>query len=553
MTKFTDPDNTFTIGIPKGWKYNTSADKSNKNLHQFEVGPNVVFQIAVYPVNERISQLIADRELIQHDYSLPDISFVETFSISDPMELYNWSALVGDKFINASFFYEAKTKDRKYLGLELFEIRIALRNIVLLPIEKQTKPCPGFVPMDEEVDHMDINFWRDKPLKYLQSIGSKKKYKTTQLSSLEIDPIQLYGLLTAKISQQPNGFFDLVKVGQPLDNTIWWDFVLECDKEFIQIWRTPFILEALYYFDGQIDVQAFFQENIKRYKNVIDEQVKTFERHTIYINHYQSYSGCVETLWREIKTIDLTIPKAPRRHLTESGETENYKKTVETFLESSVRYHALAKSLVLNAAFKIESFLNLIIRIGSLPEMKLYPDVLSKFLKQEFAYRVKNIGFYSQILTGDIDMGSNVYRETKNLMNLRNKYVHYEEDAIHNRLGEILYDRDYPLHPIEEHRPAIDAAIKTFHQPDLKTVRNAYKTANDFVAMVENLFPLQMAGKLKFLISQNPIGYNESKSIYSAVYNPMAVDFFTGMGDDKKPKKRRKKDADEEKNNTDKV
>lgn len=529
MPIFKEPEGKFSLPVPKGWKYVKHDDKSRKNLHQFQITPSEVFQISLNPVNDRIAEMIKQKAIIPHDPSMPNISYIEDYLVQPPREMYQWMALIDDQFIFAVYFFEPNLKDMKKLGIDLFEIRMGLRNIIIPSKPADKKPCPGFFPEVERTDYMNIDYWGDRPKKYFENLGKDKKHVTSHLPSLNVDAVELYALLTIKVSQQPNGFLDLMKIGQPLDNPIWWDFILECPKGYIQVLRTPFLIEAHYFFDSEFDVQSFFENNIKQNKRLIDEKIKTFERHTLYINHYQSYSGCVETLWKEIKEMDLTIPKGPTSHLTSDDDRNAYTKNVEKFLDKSIRYHALAKSLVLNAAFKIESFLNLVIRIGSLPELRLYPDVLSKFLKQEFAVRIKNLRFYVQILIDDIDMTTSLYRETKELMNLRNKYVHYEEDTIHNRLGEIRYDRDYPLHQVTENRPAIDAAINTYHHPDLITVKKAYETSNKFVEMIEGLFIPKIKGNLKFLIQQNPIGYNENKGIYSAVYSPIALDFFTGM------------------------
>lgn len=532
MVQFKDPQGKFTILVNPDWKYNNIKDTRKPNLNQFEVTSDCVFQISCNPINERISQVIRAKKLIAQDKTMPNFSFVEDYQISEDVEMYNWMALVDDQFFFAMFFFNPETKDRKKLGWELHDIRFALRRLIVHSENDTDKKCPGFIPMDHEdhKDYNDIMSWRDLPAKYYQNIGRQDpQLKTTNVSSVNVDVVKLYALLTTKISHQPNGFHDLLRLGQPLDNPIWWDFILECDKGFIQIWRTPFIIEALYYFDGDLDLEAFFNSNIKRYETEIDAKIDTFDRHTIYINHYQSYSKCVETLWKKIKEIDLTVPESPQSHLSTDTVRENYIKEVEQFMQNSVSYHALAKSLVLNAAFKVESFLNLVIRIGSTAELRSYPDVLLKFLKQEFSLRVKNIGFYTQILTSEIDMGGNVYRETKELMTLRNKYVHYEEDTVHNKLGEVYYDRDYPLHQIEKNRPAIDAVIKTYHQPDMDSVRKAYETSQKFVEMIQSLFIDELKSNLIFLIQQNPIGYNETKGVYSAVYTPNAVDFFTGM------------------------
>ena len=530
MIHFKDPKGKYSILIDPNWKYNPNKDAGRPNLNQFEISPDCVFQISCNPINDRVSQIIAANKLIPQDKGLPNLSFIEDYQTGPDMEMYNWMAVIEDQFFLAMFFFNPAIKDMKNLGFELYDIRFALSHLALHSWNSDKKKCPGFIPEDQNKDYDDIKNWRDQPAKYYKNIGrEKQELKTVHISPVKIDALKLYALLSSRISHQPNGFYDLLKIGKPLDNPIWWDFILECDKGFIQIWRTPYILEALYYFDGNFDIENFFNSNIERYEKEVEDKINSFDMHTIYINHYQSYSECVETLWKKINEIDLTLPGSPKSHMSTDGERETYTNEVEVFMRNSVSYHALAKSLVLNAAFKVESYLNLVIRIGSTPELRSYPDVLSKFLKQDFSSRVKNLRFYTRILTAEIDMSGDVYRETKELMTLRNKYVHYEEDTIHNKLGIIYYDRDYPLHQIEKNRPAIDSLIKTYHQPDMETVRKAYETSQKFVDMIQSLFINEAKGNLIFLTQQNPIGYNESKEVYSAVYTPNAVDFFTGI------------------------
>lgn len=524
---FKDPDGKYGFVFPSKWELIKKFPTDIKNLHQFEVSDSCVFQISCNQINDHILGIVKENKIAPHDFSLPNVSFVETTMTKADIILYHWMAVIGNDFYMAVYFFDPEIKDQKEVGLELMDIRMLLRNITITFNDDSKIICED--PKEKMgIDFSDIQFWKDPILKFMSDLSKESTHEANFVSSLNIDVVKLYALLTLKISQQPNGFFDLLKINKPLDNPIWWDFVLECSKGYIQIWRTPFVIEAKYKFEDDFDVELFFNSNIERYKVDIEQAIKNFDKHTIYINHYQSYRQCVDTLWNEISQIDLTVPETPKTHLSSENEMNKYSKDLEHFLKNSVRYHALAKSLVLNAAFKIESFLNLIIRIGSIPEMKIYPDVLSKFTKQDFQSRIKSIRFYTRILTGDIDVSGDIYRNTKELMTMRNKYVHYEEDAVHNRLGEIYYDRDYPLHPLEKNRPGIESIKKTFHHPDFETVRKAYETSNSFIKMIEDLIHPKHKEALLDLIRQNPIGYNETLGVYSSVYMPVALDFLTG-------------------------
>lgn len=530
---FKDPEGKYVIMTPPRWTYVEKKETGRENLHQFQISPECIFQISCHHINDYISAVIESNKILPHDFDLANISFVEKYQQKENKEIYNWIAQIDEMFYMASYYFDSRSKDPKEVGLELMEVRMALQNLKInRGKHKEKAKSKDKKKISSTKDYTDIVNWREHVEKFYKSMTTQNRPKTERISPLNVDVIKLYTLLSCKISRKPNGFFDAVRVHKPLDNPIWWDFILECEMGFIQVWRTAYVVEASYSFDGDFNLESFFNENINKYSGEIDMMIKNFDRHTIYINHYQSYRQCVETLWKDISEIDLSLPEELSGHVTNDSGMNNYTKSVELFLANSIKYHALAKSMVLNAAFAVESFLNLIIRIGSTPELRMYPDVLSKFTKQDFQSRIKNLRFYTGIFSEDVDMGSDIYRETKQLMTLRNKYVHYEEDATHNKLGEIYYDHDYPLQPVETNRPAIEAAIKTYHHPDIGTVRNAYETSKNFVLMLQSLIREELQESLLFLVEQNPIGYNETRGTYSSVYMPASLDFFTMLKSD---------------------
>ncbi|WP_375577726.1 hypothetical protein ABWH96_11770 [Marivirga tractuosa] len=529
---FNDPNGKFVIAIDSTWKYN--KNNQDKRLHQFEVSKECVFQISCRPINDRISKIIENKKIIPHDFSLPNLSYHEIYNEQDDIHSYIWMCQIDDHFIMSMYFYNPKIKPPKDIGLDLMGIRMSLQNIQYSREEKFVNKEAAKDKKGKKKDYLNIETWRNPQVKFLQSITKKDKASIKRISPVEIDVVKLYALLKCKVSQRPNGFYDKVRVGLPLDNMIWWDFVVECDKGYFQIWRTPHMIEAIFDFDEDFDLIDFLEKNIKKYSKEIIETIEKFDHHTIYINHYKSYKECVNTLWKEISMIDLTPPVAPTLHISKGKELENYSKAIPEFTEKSVKYHALAKSLVLNAAFEIESYLNLIIRVGRSNELRHYPEVLKKFLRQDFSYKIKNLRFYTTIFVKDFDLKSNEYRDAKELMTMRNKYVHFDEDSRHNKLGEILYDDNYPLHPTDADRPAIESIKKMFHKPEFKKVKNAYEVSRAFVNYLESLIHPEVRDSIRFLLDQNPIGYNENTGAYSAVNNPASIDFFGGFKEDSK-------------------
>ena len=90
-------------------------------------------------------------------------------------------------------------------------------------------------------DYNDIKNWNDKPVKFFKFFADKKSNvnKSHNITKLDFEIIKVYALLKSTISQRPNGFYTSLQEGLPLDNMIWWDFLLESDIGFIQILTIP--------------------------------------------------------------------------------------------------------------------------------------------------------------------------------------------------------------------------------------------------------------------------------------------------------------------------
>ncbi|PXY01213.1 hypothetical protein DF185_11245 [Marinifilum breve] len=386
-------------------------------------------------------------------------------------------------------------------------------------------------------NYYDIKEWTNKPLKFYEFYIDKNKSKktTTRISPITINAVKIYSLLKQMVSKHPNGLYTQLQQGQPLDNMIWWDFVLESELGFIHIWRTSSIVEAMHSVTiPEFDLNKFLQINIAKYAKEIEEAKSSFDKHTVYINHYRSYKECVNYLWSEIEKLNLEIPKCPRIHVMNQSEIEAYTDNAQRFIGQSVKFHTLGKSMLLNAAFQIESFLNLIIRIGVTEDLKKYPDVLNKHLKSSFSDKLKNLKFYSVLFSQDINLESKEIKDSQELMTIRNKYVHFDESSRHNKIGEVFYDDDFPLMEVTKFTPAIESALQTYYNPSIEVVEKSYKTAQYFSLYVLRLVKEEYRESIENLMSKNPISYNENRKVYSSIYNERAVDFYLSIKEENK-------------------
>jgi len=378
-------------------------------------------------------------------------------------------------------------------------------------------------------DYYDIKEWSNRPQKFYEYYIDKNKLQksTIRVSPITINAVKIYSLLKRMISKHPNGLYTQLQKGQPLDNMIWWDFVLESELGFIHIWRTSSIVEAMHSVTiPEFDLNKFLQINIAKYAKNIEETKNSYDKHTVYINHYRSYKECVNYLRDEIKKLNLEIPDCPRIHVLKQSEIQTYTDNAQRFINESVKFHTLGKSLLLNAAFQIESFLNLIIRIGVTEDLKKYPDILNKHLKSSFSDKLKNLKFYSVLFNQDIDLENKKIKDSQELMTIRNKYVHFDESSKHNRIGEVFYDDDFPLMEVTKYTPAIESVLQTYYNPSIEVVEKSYITAQNFSLYVLSLVKEEYRESIEILMSKNPISYNENRKVYSSIYNESTVDFY---------------------------
>lgn len=373
----------------------------------------------------------------------------------------------------------------------------------------------------------DIKNWNLTPKMYTNRFEGNKAFKTKLIPDLSYDCVRIYSLFKSIGINIPNGIFTKLKKGLPLDNPIWWDFVVENKHGFVHIVRTCKQLEANYYHENEdFNIHTFFQENLNKYSNEIETQIAKFEKHIVYINHYKSYSNSIEQLINEIAKIDLSEPKIIKGHITTKEDIDSYTKDIDIYTNNLILFHPKAKSLLLNSAFMIESFINIIIRIGAKTELQSYPDALKKYLNYSFRDKLQNIKFYTRFFENDIDLNLPVVKSILELMSIRNKYVHFDEYSKINIIGEEYFDDKYPLFNLTKKSFQIDLLNKTYLNPSKKEIDKYYKDSLLFIDYIFSIMNKDYIESVKQLIQVNPLSYNTKLNIYSSIFPDSIMEFY---------------------------
>jgi len=378
---------------------------------------------------------------------------------------------------------------------------------------------------------IDISNWNNKPDKFFsqlqKEINDREPVEIIDLRKFNIDLVKLYCLFKAKISPYPNGFYTFLIKDKPIANLFWWDFILESEFGFLHFFRKQSHVEVmLCVSENEFNLKYFVDYNFKKYAKEIEKVKSKLETHTLYINHYDSYKKCVDELWLNIK--DLKIDPID---LEEEVKKDSKRATalMQAYMENNVKLHTLGKSLILNAAFMIESYLNFLIRITAKSELRAYPEVMKKYLGNNFVEKLKSLKFYTVLLSKDVDLNNKAIIDAQKVMNYRNKYVHFDLSSELNKIGVVHFDQYFPVFPAYKESPIIENVKLSFQIPSFDIMKFSYQACHQFIKYIDSLLiENEWSDGVRLLMSQNPIGFNEQKKVYSAIFSNLRIDGFIG-------------------------
>lgn len=391
--------------------------------------------------------------------------------------------------------------------------------------------------MSDDIPINDITQWNEKPLKYLEFMkklgeGLPKDPVTSSSAKirsgyreLNLSVIQVYSLLNVALKLKPNGFYTMHLKGSPIDNLIWWDFLIESKIGFIHLWRTNSRFECHYEVsDKSFDIDSFFQSNIKKYKNEINEFiVRNLETHKLFINHFSSYRKSIDYLWDELKTTNVKEPISISFTTTEE-EFKQWQNEINEFNKNLVKRHVLGKALILSSAFAAESLINNLLRSLMTPFMHERPKIIKAALKLSFADKLEHLDYHCPYVK-KLDMNHDAVKNILKLMEIRNKYVHADESSHLNQIGEVHFDKDFPIFEVEHKSNIVTGMLKSFGEPSFLKIEAAYKAIGDFAKYIEENLEEGVRKNLWQLMKADPLGFNTKKNVYSAIFSENMASF----------------------------
>jgi hypothetical protein len=386
--------------------------------------------------------------------------------------------------------------------------------------------------MPDTDPNYDIANWTCGRSRFYEDVLKKEKRQTAGsirpgsgiVRLPRVQPHFAYALFADFISARPNGMFTFLGLMEgtlPVDNMVWWDFLLAKDGYLLNVLSGVNGMECLAYSKpDKFDVTRFILENTQRYSDRVRSRLSSYEVHEVYTNHYRSYRTSIEWLKKEIETLDVTVPPFQGGLTMSKVDFETSRAALDKFGDNSLRFHVLAKSLLVNAAFTCEALVNTLIRIGSLYHIRRdakREDVLRPILRASMSVRISTLHAYTDVFSIPVDIAHPVIRRVLDLMHVRNKYVHAEVSD-ENRWPDIYFDDLIPLYGGGPHGQIVETMRRANLDLKKEDVMQAVTTADDLEKHLLGLMHKKARPGIEMILSLPQLTFNKKKGVYSVVY-----------------------------------
>jgi hypothetical protein len=350
-----------------------------------------------------------------------------------------------------------------------------------------------------------------------------------------VDPRLAYALFVEFISPHPNGFYTQMLQGLPVDNPIWWDFFLGHEEYLIDISSGVNGMEAhIFSAPEGFEVERFLLASTAKYESRINARANAYERHEVWVNHYRSYRESLKWLRDEVSTLSDAIPEIRGGFFESHAELDTELKTLEDFQQRVIRFHVLAKSLLVNAAFMCEALVSTLLRIAALGPLKQDPEtLLQPILRAPFTRKLQVLHAYTVAFLAPIDMNNPAVKNAQKLMDMRNQYVH-SELAEHSRLPDVYFDGMFPLYGGGGLGQLGAYAQRAYLTPSKRDVLGAAETAFAFDAFIRASVRPELHDRVAMHLEQAQISYNTEKRVYSVVFPRSPFQFHMTIGEKEK-------------------
>jgi hypothetical protein len=332
--------------------------------------------------------------------------------------------------------------------------------------------------------------------------------------------LQLFGLLMWRIGR-PNGpmTLGLAPQGDP-DAPFRWDYLfVPYGNLRMQILRGSTGIEIWYWGEAasEADILAYLKNNMTQYK----EEIAGLERHILILNPYARHRSIAEFALEELDKLAPVEPTQPNGH-AERGELDDYVAKRKEFGEQVQRQASLMLLLVTESAFMAESYLNMMLAFLMRKEIRESKSIMTDTLMRKWRAKIERLHIDCVAIPKAANLGDARMANAKKLFDIRNRVAHSYPDTEDMAVGKMWFYNCFPV--LETALPFMKFAFTLHNQlPSPDEARFCKKAADELIGFLTDLIDPAHRDEIQFAIGSNPLGYNETKKMYSVPFGRMVV------------------------------
>lgn len=341
---------------------------------------------------------------------------------------------------------------------------------------------------------------------------------------VEFNEAELFSLLLWKF-KNPNGPMTMfLPPGGDSDAPFKWDYVFGFPSEIkIHIQRSVNDLEVSISPKtvSREDFLKFIENNIKIYRKEIYETLASLEDYTLLINPYKRHSSIADLAAKELSKISYKAPSRPP-HGSSKKEVKRYYNDYERYLENRERETLYSMMLVSESAFKVESYINMILAFLMKDKVKNDKNLFEETMRRGWKKKLQHLFLDCNHIVEKAEIEKDKLTEIEKLFSMRNKIAHSYPDKKDLEVAKMWFWENYPILknpiPFNVFQVGINNKLPTRAEAlELKSI------ADEFIESLNSFIDPKIHKSFKLFVNANPLGYNESKKMYSVPFGEAVI------------------------------
>jgi hypothetical protein len=339
----------------------------------------------------------------------------------------------------------------------------------------------------------------------------------------------LFSLLMSQLGP-PNGPMTMAisHMGGDPDAPWKWDYIFQIPTgEIFSVQRAWLQIEVLCW-KGSIckeDFVSFIGKNLKKHKESIETYLDKLENYVLLVNPVVRHREMAQFSFQELQQVrvdELFFPD--KTHCTKKDQ-KRHTDSIQRHTTTAKKEMFYSATLVSESAFWAESYLNLMIALFVRPDFKKNEKLFTEYLRTNWQKKIEQLPFYC-IAIAHPDLESEELREARWLFELRNKIAHSypEKDAL--GISSMWFLQRVPILKNAEPFTSFQLGLQRV-LPTRTNALDAYRRAQSFVNYLCSLIEEKARPMFETFSMANPIGWNESKNMYSIPFGEVMAMAFT--------------------------